>query len=167
MGIIFGKQQGTSWLLWLLSAEVFRMVRGLHWIKLDSSKQNRTALNWFDWARWNNRGSVHTSASCLLLRRFSLSLDLLSDEPLLLLKLPGSLLSQTDYLVGTNKNAKLKCAQTDLLVLVTSYSLVKLWIDFHLLSTDVIHHLYESPILRPCLLFCVSRRLCRQYYFFS
>lgn len=57
-----------------------------------------------DWTRLNLESTsfIHTSvsvASCSLLLCFSFPLDLLSDEPLFLLKLPGSLLSQTGDLV--------------------------------------------------------------------
>lgn len=74
------------------------MVKELHWIYavcLTWTVTNETRLN---------PGMGHTFVSvtsCLL--SFSFSLDLLSDEPLLLLKLPGSFRSQTCNLVETDK----------------------------------------------------------------
>lgn len=86
--------------LWFIQAS-------LHWIKLDSSrgKQDCTELFWITWTDWTrlNLGGRHTCVASRLLC-FSFSLDLLSDEPLFLLKLPGSLLSQTGNLVETDTN---------------------------------------------------------------
>lgn len=70
-----------------------------------------------DWARLKLEVDITalSVAFCLLLLRFPFSLYLLSDEPLFLLKLPGSLLSQTGNLVETDIDNKVM--YTDILVL--------------------------------------------------
>lgn len=90
-------------------------------------------------------------ASCLILLCFSFSLDLLFDEPLFLLKLPGSLLSQTGNLVG-NRHVRYGDVHRE-----THSGFEELQIMHHYssLGTDVVHHLYGFHILKHPFCFSV------------